>query len=124
MPQTEIVLFRELDGRVPVLEWLDELPANVRNKCTMYINLLEAKGHELRRPQCDYLGDDIYELRPSFAGRQFRILYFFYGNEAVALTHGIKKEKAVPPAEIERAVARRDRYLQRPDRYGLRMPKE
>jgi hypothetical protein len=32
------------------------------------------------------------------------MLYFFHGNRAVVLTHGLKKEKQVPPREIDRAV--------------------
>jgi hypothetical protein len=30
----------------------------------------------------DYLRDGIYELRPTFGGIHYRILYFFHGHEA------------------------------------------
>jgi hypothetical protein len=75
MPATEVVLFRESDGSVPLMEWLDKLPSKAQRKCTKYIDWLEDLGCEMRRPHADYLRDGVYELRPSFAGQQFRILY-------------------------------------------------
>lgn len=36
-------------------------------------------GHELRRPEADFLRDGIYELRVSLQGQQYRMLYFFHG---------------------------------------------
>lgn len=39
----------------------------------------------------------------------YRILYFFNGRQVAVLSHGITKEDVVPPAEIERAIARMKR---------------
>jgi hypothetical protein len=64
------------------------------------------EGHELRRPEADFLRDGIYELRVSLRGVHHRILYFFYGAAAAVVSHGLTKEDAVPPREIERAVER------------------
>jgi hypothetical protein len=33
MPATDVLFFRESDGSVPVMEWLDALPAKVQDKC-------------------------------------------------------------------------------------------
>src|ERR1019366_4808136 len=53
-------------------------------------------GHELRRPIADILRDEIYELRPSHRGVQYRILYFFRDRDVVVLSHGIMKRQKVP----------------------------
>lgn len=58
-------------------------------------------GHELRRPESDYLRDGIYELRASFQGVHYRILYFFHGTVAAVLSHWLAKEQAVPAIEIQ-----------------------
>jgi hypothetical protein len=79
MPPTELLVFREANGRIPLEEWLDALPAKARAKCLNYMRLLAISGHELRRPAADFLRDGIYELRVSYGTVQYRILYFFHG---------------------------------------------
>ncbi len=92
---------------MPVLEWLDGLPTKAQLKCLAKIQRLKQEGHELRRPEADLLRDRIYELRASLQGIHYRILYFFHGNIAAVVSHGIVKEDRVPPVEIARAVERR-----------------
>ena len=86
MPRTPVFLFREAAGAVPLLDWLDELPTKAKVKCRTRIERLEELGHELRRPEADYLRDGIYELRISLQGIQYRLLYFFHGNTAVIIS--------------------------------------
>ena len=50
MPKTKVVFYREEDGTVPVLDWLDGLPDKVKAKCRVRIERLKVLGHELRRP--------------------------------------------------------------------------
>ena len=116
MPATEVILFSAADGSVPVLAWLDQLPAKAQDKCIVKIERLAARGHELRRPEADYLRDGIYELRVSLQGVRYRILYFFQGKNAV-ISHGLVKTRKVPPQEIELAVDRRNRFAENPARY-------
>ena len=71
-------------------------------------------GHELRRPEADFLRDGIYELRVSLRGIQHRVLYFFHGSIAAVVSHGIMKERMVPPKEIDRAVERKKRFEANP----------
>ena len=61
MPPTELLVFREANGRIPLVDWLDVLPAKARAKCLNYMRLLATSGHELRRPAADFLRDGIYE---------------------------------------------------------------
>jgi hypothetical protein len=117
MPQTKVVIFQDEDGSAPFLEWFDELPAKAQDKCRVRMERLAQLGHELRRPEADYLRDQIYELRIGLQGINYRILYFFHSNVAAVLSHGIVKERAVPPAEIDLAVKRKDLFIGDPDRY-------
>jgi phage-related protein len=78
---------------------------------------LRELGHEIRRPHADYLRDDIYELRASLEGIHYRILYFFHGNTAVVVSHGIIKEQKVPPKEIDRAIERRKKFFNDPKKH-------
>jgi hypothetical protein len=98
VPLTAVVFFQEDDSSVPLLEWLDQLPAKAQAKCVARLKRLEEMGHELRRPEADYLRDGIHELRASLGGVHYRILYFFHGNLAAVISHGITKEQRVPPA--------------------------
>jgi phage-related protein len=78
---------------------------------------LREMGHELRRPEADFLRDGIYELRVSLRGVHYRILYFFHGTVAAVVSHGLVKERAVPSKEIDRALERRKRFEASPRRY-------
>lgn len=108
MAQTEVFFFREPeDDSVPLLQWLDALPGKVQAKCTERIDRLAELGHELRRPEADFLRDGIYELRASFQGVHYRMLYFFAGRAIVVLSHGLTKEREVPPRDIDQASERK-----------------
>jgi phage-related protein len=114
MPKTEVLFYKEEDGTVPIVNWLRELPQKPRLKCLAWIRRLHNFGHELRRPYVDYLRDGIYELRVGLHGANYRVLYFFYGKAAVVLSHGIVKERAVPPLEIDKAARRKREFEQNP----------
>lgn len=123
MPITEVIYYRELDGSVPVLDWLEEAARRDRPavaKCAARIDTLRQYGHELRRPMTDYLRDGIYELRIRSGRVQYRILYFFHGQDAVLLTHGLVKEKEVPRGDIERAISRKTQFERAPARHSFR----
>ena len=74
-------------------------------------------GHELRRPEADYLRDGIYELRVNLRGLHYRIPYFFHGSIAAVVSHGLVKEQAAPPKEIDRAIERKARFEADPARH-------
>lgn len=113
MPETEIILFAEDDGAVPLLSWLDKLPEKAQDKCIVKIERLAALGHESRRPEADYLRDDIYELRIALPGIRYRILYFFQGGKAV-ISHGLTKTSHVPSKEIDLAIERKISFSKNP----------
>lgn len=117
MPKTKVALYREEDGSCPFVEWFDKLPAKVQDKCYLRLERLREMGHELRRPEADFLRDGIYELRVSLGGIQHRILYFFHGARAAVISHGLVKEQAVPSREIAYAVERKKRFGANPAKH-------
>lgn len=114
MPRTLVIFYKDREGNVPVLEWLDALPARIQDKCVVKIERLRERGHELRRPEADLLRNGIYELRVGREGMNYRILYFFHGRVAVVLAHGLTKEREVPVKDIERALERKRVFEQDP----------
>lgn len=120
MPKTTIYFFRDVDGRVPFLEWLEELEDRQPRafaKCLYMLDLLRQFGHELRRPQSDMLRGGVYELRTRVGRVNYRILYGFVGQDLVLVSHGITKESSVPDSEIDLAVSRLALYRREPKRY-------
>jgi hypothetical protein len=71
MPKTRVVLFRGEDGSCPFFDWLSKLSPKVQAKCLSRLERLRESGHELRRPEADYLRDGIYELRATLRGVEF-----------------------------------------------------
>jgi phage-related protein len=102
---------------VPILDWLGELPQKALDKCRVKIERLRELGHELRRPEADYLRDGIYELRVRLQRVNYRMLYFFHRDAAVVLSHGLVKERQVPPKEIDLAAEHRRKFEKDPERH-------
>lgn len=115
MPKVKVVFYRDEKGEVPVLNWFDELTQKAQDKCVVRIERLEELGHELRRPEADFLRDGIYELRAKHQRLNLRILYFFHGKEAVVLASGLTKQRSdVPAGEIDRAIERKKQFVKNP----------
>jgi phage-related protein len=114
VPKTKVLFYKEKDGSVPILEWFDSLQAKALDKCTVRIERLAELGHELRRPEADFLRDGIYELRVGLQHVNYRMLYFFHGRTAAVVSHGLVKEAAVPPKEIEKALERKRKFGKNP----------
>lgn len=53
-----LLFYRERE-RIPALEWMDDPPRIVRGKCAARLERLRDLGHELRRPEADFLRDGI-----------------------------------------------------------------
>ncbi len=113
MAKVKVVFYKDKNG-CPVREWFDQLPKKALAKGEVRIARLAELGHELRRPEADYLRDEIYELRWRFQSVNYRILYFFYGQEIVVLSNGLTKENIVPPKEIDAAILRKSVFEKDP----------
>jgi phage-related protein len=101
----DVEFFETDNGRCPVQEFLDGLsPIKDLPYIEHEIKLLEEHGYKLDMPHCGFLGNDIYELRIKTINGQLRLLYFFFYNKRIVITHGFKKKSIkVPPKEIKRA---------------------
>lgn len=120
MPATEIIYYAE-KGISPFLKWLDEHQEKVQDKIFDAVARLEELGYELRRPEAEYLRDDIYELRVKKGHVNYRALYFFDDlkdkvverivQRRVVVAHGCTKEGKVDASDINVAVNRRRKYL-------------
>src|SRR3954453_17293747 len=97
MPEIEVAFYRDDDGSVPLIEWLDTLQAKAQGRCLAKLQMLEEYGHELRRPAAEYLGGDIYELRVKFFEINYRMLYFFHERRVAVISPGVAKEREAPP---------------------------
>lgn len=119
MPETQVVFYQETDGEVPVLEWLMQLLKQNRKgyaNCVARIGQLATNGYDLRRPAVDYLTDGVYELRAKHIRVQYRILYFYSGQNVAILAHAItKEEEAVPAIDIQRALRRKHLFTENPE---------
>jgi len=115
MPRTEIVIYKERSGKVPLLQWMDRLPQKVKNKWTERFEDLEEYGYELDRPICAPLRDKIHELRVDRGRIHYRVLYTFVGQNIVLLSHGCYKKQRVPETDINRAIQYRENYLSDPE---------
>jgi phage-related protein len=120
MPTTKLIFFREADGTAPAVEWLIQLRkenARAFAKCRVRLARLAEMGHELRRPEADYLRDDIYELRSRLGTVNYRVLYFFYGRNFAIVSQGFTKEAEVPNREIEQAIKRKLAFVASPSKH-------
>lgn len=123
MPSIPVVFYQEKEGDAPVVEWLKELNATnpkAYDKCRAAITRLALLGHELRRPEADYLRDGIHELRVRLGSVNYRLLYFFHGQTVSVIAHGLTKETAVPAADIKRAIARKAAFAANPTLHTFR----
>ena len=119
MPRTRVVIHREEDGSAPFVAWLLRQPAVAQDKVRLRVKRLMELGHELRRPEADYLRDGIYELRATAGGVHYRVLYFFHGRVAAVLSQGIVKEQRVPDREVDVAIRRKQEFERAPAKHTL-----
>lgn len=119
MPRSRVVIYREIDGSAPFIEWFGSLPSHAKNKVLIRIERLRELGHELRRPEADFLRDGIHELRASVRGVHYRVLYFFHGRIVTVVAHGVIKESKVPDRDIDLAIRRKAQFERDPVRHTL-----
>jgi phage-related protein len=120
MPKTAIRVFRDFDSKEHLRDWMRALRKTNRKayaKCLARMIDLARDGYDLRRPIAAHLVDGIYELRARERRVNYRILYFFCGQNIACLSHGFTKEGQVPEIEIERAKTRKSYVEGDPKRF-------
>ena len=109
-----IEFYETPDGKVPVMEFLDELSKKLGAKAVRDIDMLEEYGNNLREPYSKHLKDGIFELRTKQGSDISRIFYFFFVDKKIVLTNGfVKKTQKTPTKEINRAIKYKEEYERR-----------
>lgn len=110
----DVEFYRKQNGECPIEAFLDQLNHKVRAKVLRDLELLEARGNELREPQSKQLKDGIFELRSIHGTDISRVLYFFVEGRRIILTNGfVKKTMRIPGKELSLAKQYRKEYLGR-----------
>ncbi len=110
MPSVTVVLFREGTSS-QLADWFNEIPEKAYAKGMAKVRRLSELGHEMRRPEADYLEEGIYELRWRLQSVNYRVLYFFHGRGTAVLSHGFTKEDRIPPREIDLALRHKAAFM-------------
>jgi phage-related protein len=78
------------------------------------------KAGEMRPGSVDDLGDGLRELRIKLGSNPYRVIFFNWGPDMVALTCFYKNQRKTPKADIDRAKRRREEWVgrrgEKPDR--------
>jgi phage-related protein len=110
-----VIFYKTVDGKCPVRDFLDSLPARVAQKIVWVLKLLEDLDVVPSSYFKNLIGtEEIWECRIPFGSNAHRLLCFFSDRSAVVLSHGfVKKSPKAPVHEIERAEACRRDFLKR-----------
>jgi phage-related protein len=94
-------------GRIPVREWILELPDADRHTVGKDIQKVEF-GWPLGRPHCAPLGHGLWEVRSNLDSNRIARVIFCMGDGHMILLHGfVKKTQKTPQADIDLAVKRK-----------------
>lgn len=114
MSNFEAEYFKREDGTEPAKDFIYSQEPKMRAKLFRAIGILETYGNLLREPHSKPLGDGIFEVRAKVGTDISRVVYFFYYEGRIILTHGFtKKTQKTPPEEIEKAKTYRKQFLER-----------
>lgn len=99
-PALECRFYRLDSGREPVREWLKKLPVDVRQEVGSDIALVQWRW-PVGKPLVDGMSGGLWEVRTSFDGNIYRVLFCCSGSTMVLL-HGFKKKtQKTPKADLE-----------------------
>ncbi|TGM60599.1 type II toxin-antitoxin system RelE/ParE family toxin [Leptospira meyeri] len=111
----KILYFTEKENQPSEIEiFINSKDERNQAKIFAWLDKLAELGPNLPRPYADLLIDGIHELRIKLSGSQIRILYFFCYKDYIILTNQfVKNTDKVPKAEINKAIKRRESFLQK-----------
>lgn len=115
----KVKFYTDKDGRVPIIEYLDELSVKEKAKILKYIEFLRVHDGVLDEPYSKHIKDKIRELRVDFSRKRHRIFYFTFINKNIILLHVfLKKTEKTPLREIEMAKENYEDVLKNKKIYG------
>jgi len=110
--------YEKLNGEIPVLEYILELPPKQRAKIESEIDILEKHGINLIYPSVLKLKGKRYkglwEMRIKFSNNISRIIYFLHKQDTFVLLHAFSKKTCkTQKKELEISRDRMNEYLKR-----------
>jgi phage-related protein len=101
-PSLECRFYRSALGNEPVREWLKSLPVDVRAEIGSDIAQVQWRW-PIGKPLVDGFGHGLFEVRTSWGGNIYRVLFCFAGT-TIVLLHGFqKKSQKTPKADVDLA---------------------
>lgn len=98
----QVFYYQTERGDSPIEDFLNALPRKARAKCVAYMDLLEEMSFNLPRSVIAKVRGDIWELRPEWAGTEYRFLYFTLVGKRFVILHALtKKTQKLRPKDIE-----------------------
>ena len=94
MSEFKAEFYETEEGKKPAKDFMLSQNPKMKAKLFCLVSILEQYGNQLREPYSKPLGDGIFELRAKVGTDISRVLYFFYYEGRIVLTHGfVKKTK-------------------------------
>ena len=119
----DIDVYRDTPNKSHVLNWISKVEKRHKRSLAKFsacLRLLAKHGRHLNKAQAKrtQLDSHIYELRPTYEGNAYRILYFFHGNSAVLCDAMLKKKDSEFNKAVNRSAKKRKKYLDSPSAYS------
>ena len=86
-------------NQVPVLEYIQKIPAKDKVKISVYIIFLRDSNGRLDEPYSRYIRSGIRELRVDFSRNRHRRFYIAVENKQIILLHAFLKKTAKMPKQ-------------------------
>ena len=103
MSDERIIFYQTAAGRSPVEEFLDGLTdIKARAFCVAFIQRLVIPGSPFQKKHAEQIRGRQWELKPSFRGVEYRILYAQLRDGRYLLLHAVtKKRPRLPTREFD-----------------------
>jgi phage-related protein len=109
-----VVFYVDEAGRSPVREFLEGLDSKTQVRFAWSIEQLRLRNVRAREPLARHLQGKLWELREESLTNIYRCLYFFASGRRIIFLHGFqKKTQKTPRQEIEIALRRLGRLVER-----------
>lgn len=101
MSEFKAEFYETEEGKKPAKDFMLSQNPKMKAKLFGLVSILEQYGNQLREPYSKPLGDGIFELRAKVGTDISRVIYFFYYEGRIVLTHGfVKKTKKTPQVKL------------------------
>jgi phage-related protein len=115
MPNTwRISFYLEDNGESPVEDFLRGLDVKTQVRFDWSLEQLRLRNVQAREPLVKHVSGKLWELREESQTNIYRVLYIFYTGQRIVLLHGFqKKTSKIPSKEIDIALKRMQRFIER-----------